>query len=358
MSQYSSSFEQFFSKLMSHGNQVHFAARRVLQRQLNRVNRGLLLLLTVAVVVGCNGSVVNQNETSTSAPLLENCRVIQHLMGESCVPDAPQRVVTTVHHMLGHTLAVDVKPVGSNVRSLQQADGDYLNTQTYMGDATEGIQIAGLHERGNIEKILSLNPDLILASQDSEEIYPQLSQIAPTVVLRFEDYVLDWKKGFALIAEVFGRENQAQQALDKYYQRIEDLKASLSNRYQNQTISVAGIGGSNIFAFSQNSFPGSILSDLGLTQPEAQKVDDPTGAIRNISEESLEQIVDGDVLFFLAFSEDPEATFRELQQRPLWNQLRAFQNGQAYLVDNYTWTGSNVIGADAVIDELYKYLIE
>ena len=358
MSQQSSSFEQFFRKLMSHDNQVQFAARRLLQRQLNRVNQWLLLLLIVAVVVGCNGSVVNQNETVTSEPLLENCRVIQHVMGGSCVPDAPQRVVTTVHHMLGHTLAIDVKPVGSNVRSLQQANGDYLNTQTYMGNATEGIQLTGLHERANVEKILSLNPDLILTSELSEDVYPQLSQIAPTVVFTFEDIIFDWKKGFALIAEVFGRENQAQQALDRYYKRIEDLKASLGDRYQNQTISVAGIGVSNVFAYTQNSFPGSILSDLGLTQPEAQKVDAPTGAIRNISEESLERTIDGDVLFFLAFSDDPEATFRELQQRPLWNQLRAFQKGQAYLVDNYAWTGSSVIAADAVIDELYKYLVE
>ena len=359
MSQHSnSSSKQFFRQLISHGNQVHCAARRVLQWQLNSAHRWLLLLLTVAVVVGCNGSAVNQNETSTSEPLSDNCRVIQHVMGESCVPNSPQKVVTIIHHMVGHTLAIDVKPVGSNVLSLQQANGDYLKTQTYMGNATEGIQLTGLREQANIEKILSLNPDLILATDRSEESYPQLSQIAPTVVFTFEDIVLDWKQGFALVSEVFGRESQAQQALDKYYRRIEELKASLGDRYQNQTISVAGIFGSNVFAFTQSSFPGSILSDLGLTRPEAQRVNGLDGAIRNLSEESLEQNIDGDVLFFLAFSDDPEATFRELQQRPLWNQLRAFQKGQAYLVNNYAWVGSNAFAAAAVIDELYKYLVE
>ncbi|MEM1255620.1 MAG: iron-siderophore ABC transporter substrate-binding protein [Cyanobacteria bacterium P01_H01_bin.21] len=274
------------------------------------------------------------------------------------MPDDPQRVVTIVHHMLGHVLAVGVKPVGSNARFFQQANGDYLNTQTYMGDATEGIELLGIEEEANIEKILSLKPDLILGSENSENIYSQLSQIAPTVLFQLEDIVLDWKKGFALIAELFGKEDQAQQALNEYDQRIKDLKASLGDRYQNQTISVAGMAGPNMFAYTQNSFSGSILSDLGLDQPEAQKVDAPYGAIYDLSEESLEQTVDGDILFFLAFAEDSEATFRELQQRPLWNQLRAVQKGQAYLVDSGTWIGSNVLAANAVIDDLYKYLID
>ena len=356
MSKYSSSFEQFFRKLISYGNQIRFVARRFSQWPLKRANRGILLFLTVAVVAACNGSLVSQNETSTSEPLSNDCRVIQHVMGESCVPDAPQRVVTIIHHMLGHVLAVDVKPVGSNVRFFQQANGDYLNTQTYMGNATEGIEILGIEEETNIEKILSLKPDLILGSENSENIYSQLSQIAPTVLFQFEDIVLDWKEGFNLVARLFEREDQAQQALDEYYQRIEDLKASLGDRYQNQTISVAGMAGPNMFAYTQNSFSGSILSDLGLDQPEAQKVDAPYGAIYDLSEESLEQTIDGDVLFFLAFAEDSEATFRELQKRPLWNQMRAVQKGQAYLVDSDTWIGSNVLAANAVIDDLYKYL--
>ncbi|WP_081716913.1 ABC transporter substrate-binding protein [Leptolyngbya sp. Heron Island J] len=358
MRKQSSNFRPLFRKLASYRSQICFVVERLMQWQIKRANRLLLLLLTVAIIAACNGRVVNQSKMSKPEPLSNNCRVIKHVMGESCVPDAPQRVVTIVHHMLGHTLAVDVKPVGSNVRYLQQTEGDYLDTQTYMGDATEGIELTGVENQANIEKIVSLEPDLILALEDSENIYSQLSQIAPTVLFQLEDIVIDWKKGFALVAELFGKEDQAQQALDKYSQRIEDLKASLGDRYQNQTISVAGMAGPDMFAYTQNSFSGSILSDLGLDQPEAQKVDAPYGAIYNLSEESLEQTVDGDVLFFLAFAEDREATFRELQQRPLWNQLRSVQKGQAYLVDNYVWTGSNVLAANAVLDDLYKYLID
>ncbi|WP_317112489.1 iron-siderophore ABC transporter substrate-binding protein [Chroococcidiopsis sp. SAG 2025] len=277
-------------------------------------------------------------------------------MGETCVPNNPQRVVTLTHHFLGHTLVLGVKPIGSNARSIEQSSGNYLDVQSYLGNKTEGIMLSGIDVSPNLERILRLKPDLILATEYNEDIYPLLSQIAPVVIAQFKDVILTWKEGFDFIAKVLGKEEKARQVLNHYYQRIEKLKISLGDCYKDQTISVAGSAGFNMFAYTESGFPGSILSDLGLKRPETQNIFSPEGVIYDISEERLEQ-VDGDVLFFLAFDREGKAAFERLKQRPLWKTLKAVQQGQVYLVNGYTWTGSNFLAADAVIDDLYKYLV-
>ncbi|YAF94162.1 MAG: iron-siderophore ABC transporter substrate-binding protein [Nodularia sp. CChRGM 3473] len=277
-------------------------------------------------------------------------------MGRTCVPNNPQRIVILLHHILGHMLVLDVKPVGSNVRSVEQLNGDYLDVQTYLGNKAEGIKSTGIESQSSLEKILLLEPDLILATEYLENIYPLLSQIAPVVIVPYKDAVLNWKEGFNFIAEAFGKEAAAQQALNHYYQRIEELKKFLGDRYQNQDISIAGSAGSTMFAFTKASFAGSILRDLELQRPKAQNIVTPNGAIYNISEERLEQ-VDGDILFFLNFGYEGRSAFERLRQKPLWNTIKAVQKNQVYLVDGYTWTGSNLLAADAIIDDLYKYLV-
>lgn len=131
----------------------------------------------------------------------------------------------------------------------------------------------------------------------------------------------------------------------------------MGNRYQDKVISLIGAFGINsINAYTKNSFSGSILDTLELKLPLLQNVITSNGAIYNISEERLEQL-DGDILFFLVFGNYSTESFEKLRQRPLWKTLKAAQKGQVYLVDGDTWGGSSLLAADAIIDDLYKYLV-
>jgi len=75
----------------------------------------------------------------------------------------------------------------------------------------------GMNEQVNLEKILALQPDLILASQwNAEPIYKQVSAIAPTVL---DDAILgEWKKSFTLHAATLGKAQQAEQLMSQYQQ--------------------------------------------------------------------------------------------------------------------------------------------
>ncbi|MCC5604891.1 iron-siderophore ABC transporter substrate-binding protein [Nostoc favosum] len=318
----------------------------------------LLMALSVLLVTACNSSKMQLSNISTehAANISIPCRVVQNSMGEACVPNDPKRVIVISHRgLLSHALTLGVKPIGSNANTLEDLKKIYLREQSFLGGKIEGIQQVGLPDNPNLEKISLLKPDLILAWAYLKSVYPLLSQIAPTVLIPFD--MPDWKDEFNLVAEILGKEAEAQQAWEQYYQRIEELKAALGNRYENRTVSVASTAPSNNYVLVKNSFAGSILNDVGLQRPAVQDVIKPSGGIYNISEERLD-ILDGDFLFLLYTYDFGEMeTYERLKQKPIWKQLKAVKNNQVFLVDFWAWTWNNPSAASAVIDDLYKYLV-
>ena len=68
--------------------------------------------------------------------------------------------------------------------------------------------------------------------------------------------------------------------------------------------------------------------------------------------------IDGDVLFFVSFGrkEDKE-TLTKLRNNPLWQQLKVVQNKQVYFVDGYWHDAGSILAINAILDDLFKYLV-
>ncbi|NDJ19763.1 ABC transporter substrate-binding protein [Myxacorys almedinensis] len=274
-------------------------------------------------------------------------------MGQTCVPNNPKRVVTISYEILVRALALGIKPIGSTGEEWNET---HLSSQyyPYLGNKVGGIKYVGFSRNVNLEKILLLKPDLILAWEDAGKIYPLLSQIAPTLIIPTND--LDWKEGFNITAELLNKEQKAQEVWNHYYQRIDRLKTAFGNRYQNQRISIVTAVGETAYIFVKNSFAGSILEDLGLQRPLAQNVSVPDGVIPSISEERLD-LIDADILFFMGGDNRNGEDFARFQKRPFWQTLTAVQQKKVYPVEYVPWIGDGPLAADAVIDDLYRYLV-
>lgn len=187
-----------------------------------------------------------------------------------------------------------------------------------------------------------------------------LSQISPTLLLP-QDIVespnAKWKQYTEYLATALGKQDKAQQLIAEYDRRIEQLKTALGDHYSNKTISVAHVSDEyGTEAYTVNSFPGSILSALGLQRPQSQVISKPGGTIDAISEERLE-LIDGDILFVLIFAERDRQMLDNLLNKSLWQKLKAVRDGQVYLVDGWTWVVANPLSANAVINDLEKYLL-
>ncbi|MFQ4145912.1 iron-siderophore ABC transporter substrate-binding protein [Chlorogloeopsis sp. ULAP02] len=289
----------------------------------------------------------SQNISSPSRLPAAQCRMVKHTMGKTCVPINPQRVVTLSLATLGNVLALGVKPIGTT-NEVQIEN----NSLTYLQEKTEGIKLIGISQP-NLEATLLLKPDLIIGVDWFKPIYPLLSKIAPTVLGEL-DYST-WEKHLSFVAEVLGKQETEKALWQHYYQRIEELKQALGNRYQDKKISFIYIGRNQINIDAKNSYAGSIISDVHLQRPASQNVDAPYGAFP-ISLEELKK-ADGDILFVTTFSKIGKEFLEKKQQEPLWKTLKAVQENHVYYVDFMSWAASNMLGTDAVIDDLFKYLV-
>lgn len=300
-----------------------------------------MALLVAFAIVACQNNTARQQ---TSLPATD-CRIVQHAMGEVCVPKVPKRLVSLDEITLADALILGVPSVGVS---------SYDKLADYLVEKSEDIEFLGTSEAPSLEKIYQLNPDLILGTELSvESIYPQLSQIAPTALGKWSGYP-DWRKYFDFVAGVLDKEDRAKEVWSDYHSRVEEFKATLGDRLKNTKVSLAYACCGNLTMDTENSFAGSILADIGIPRPKSQVVGNGTIPL---SEERLGEL-DGDILFLSVYDEDSEKTLADWQQKPLWNQLQVVQNKRVYLVPGRIWRAGDLLAANLILDDLYKYLIE
>ncbi|TFI52904.1 iron-siderophore ABC transporter substrate-binding protein [Mastigocladus laminosus UU774] len=311
----------------------------------------ILASLTTFLFSACSQKLTEYRSHLGDLSHQTDCRIIEHLLGKTCVPQNPQRIISLHLATLGNLLSLGVKPIGSATEFGKTEFPKYLESKI------DGIEWVGSTTQANLEKILKLKPDLIINLSDDQSIYPLLSKIAPTVQTGWEG-PNEWKEHFSFVAKVLGREDTYQQAWDHYNQRIKELKAALGDRYKNKKFSYVYLeDSSNPIFISElkNVFAGSILNDAGLQRTEVQNTVSSNGYLF-IPEEELSKI-DGDVVFIGIDEDSDMKSFNKIKQKPLWKTLKAVQTNNVYVVNKSNWRESNLIAADTVIDDLFKYLV-
>lgn len=282
-----------------------------------------------------------------------NCRAIEHVMGESCVPNQPQRVVVLHDYLaLDAVVALGIQPVG--------AVGIYQGSSPFppwLNDKLDGVEVVGTAQQPSLEKILQLDPDLIitLEGEGHDRLYDRLSQIAPTVVVPSERQIFPEVR---FLGEVFDRADRAQALLDRYEQRLQELREAMGDRIDTLEVSLIRFLPEGVRIEGNSYNVGKILKDAGFRRPPAQQIQRPI----TVSLESIEKI-DGDVIFANTLSSpklqnEANRTLKRYQQHPLWSKLKAVRNDRVYYVDPELWSGNGILWTYEIIDDLFDYLVE
>ncbi|WP_337098082.1 ABC transporter substrate-binding protein [Paenibacillus sp. YIM B09110] len=334
---------------------------------MKRLNVIVLLLLAIAVA-GCGGNSTNGGtgggqssnqpqtaEPATSAPEATNetaneTRTIEHAMGSVTLDKKPERVVVLFNGMVDISVALGVKPVGAVESWDQKPWYEFLRDQM-----TDVVNL-GDENQPNLEAIIGLKPDLIIGTKTRhEEIYPQLSAVAPTIIT---EEVFDWKENLKLGAQGLYMEDEAAKMIADWDARVADFKQKAGDKLDSTTVSIIRFekdGSARIYA---SGFAGTIFEELGISRPEAQRIEGKT-VINLTSKEQMEQL-DGGYIFDITQLKDDEPSRAQAQTdwtaHPLWSKLEGVKNGNYNKVDVVTWNlSAGVLAANKMLDDVYTY---
>jgi len=295
----------------------------------------------IALAPGC-GSGEEEGASGRS-----QTRAVKHAMGETEVPVRPERVITLDDFSLDTAINVGLKPVGS-----------VFGRTSGLGEELESVERVGDESGFSIERVLALEPDLILGITDSaEQQYPELSEVAPTVLYNFDNSG-EWKRTFRFYADALNRTDRAEEVLADYEARTAEIRRKLEGGNQAASVSILNVTPELFYLYLPDSFPGTIVKDAGLSRPEGQR---GTGFVREISRELVGE-AEADVMFLIpsgfAGASEESGDLQELREDPLWRRLEVVRNERVYEVDQNYWLGSGVTAANLILDDLEKHLLE
>ncbi|OLR93076.1 ABC transporter substrate-binding protein [Actinokineospora bangkokensis] len=285
-----------------------------------------LLLLALA---GCGvGEAPANAPANGTAPAAADAFpvTVEHKYGTTTIPAKPQRIVTLGLSDQDAVLALGGKPVGAIDWFKERPYGVWPWTDALWGDARP--EVVGERDDYNLEKVLALKPDLIVAEYSgmSQQQYDELSKIAPTLgqPKGFADYGAPYQDMTRAIAKAMG----ATAAADERIKGIEDKFAQVRAahpRWQGKTI--AAIDPSQpgkIVAFADTDPKAAFLEQLGFTVPQAI-TDAAVAANNNAAELSYERLdlIDTDVIVVLV--DDVAAAKQGLGALPTFAALKAFK---------------------------------
>ncbi|MFB9279341.1 ABC transporter substrate-binding protein [Cohnella cellulosilytica] len=276
----------------------------------------------------------------------EEVRVIEHAMGKTEVKGTPVRVATLFQGATDAALALGVKPVGAVEAWIEQPWYNYIR------DKMEGAANLGSENQPDLEQLIALKPDVIVASKTRhEKIYEQLSAIAPTVMT---EEVHIWKDSLSLTAAALNKQDEEAKFLEDWNAKVVEFKEKMGDKLKLE----AGIVDFRVdhARIVYTGFSALVLDELGIARPASQQGEE--WGIQLTSKENIPQM-DADLIFDQTSTSRDDGRLdlrKEWNEHPLWQNLRAVKNNRVFEVDTAIWNnGSGPLAALGMLEDLYEF---
>lgn len=283
-----------------------------------------------------------------STPLHAAERTLDGVYGPIKLNGSPQRVVALGDSALDAALSLGVQPVGT----LASRGGN--DVPGYLKEKAGKIALVGSVREPNLEAVLRLQPDLILASGElPRDLYAKLSLMAPTVVPQGGN-AEDWRKTYAFYAQALNKADEGQQRIAEVDNRVAEIRQRLP---QDQSASVVRWNPQGPFMMSSQLFVGQLLAGLGFT-PNALATTLTSKPHSDIL--SLENLsrVDADWIFLATLNPDGQKALDAARQQPAFTRLKAVSNDRVVSVDGQIWSSSSgYLAAQHILDDVEKALL-
>lgn len=318
-----------------------------------------ILLAALALLAACAAAPAAQPTGAPAAPAAAAAacdpgfRPFAHAAGETCVPERPQRIVTTQdQNAMLPLLELGVKPVGS--AGLPLEDGAFLFRRVADFD-TSGVAFVGSYGQPDLEAIALLQPDLIIGPPFQADIYDALSAIAPTVLIDVHERPLDEALlDFAALVNATERAGELRAA---YQSRVAALRDALAARRDQLTVSIITPGDDSAQFYNEASgqATGTVVRALDLRRPAPESGPDAYADYRSI--ETLPEH-DADVMLIISYAgEEQDPVLDGFMDSPILQALGAARAEQVYVLDGLSVVGAGWSKMDAFLEQLERILL-
>jgi len=274
-------------------------------------------------------------------------RSVEHTGGSTRVPSAPQRVATTSEVIAGHLATSGLLPV-AGPDDVDSWLAPYAEV-SMLGDLDPtAIEKNGTSEEPDLERLATLEPDLVLIEEYSIDHLPLLSEIAPTVVVSRPTNA-DWKDAFDQTVDAAGITEGAEQVRQRYADRLAEVTESSDGTV------VTFLRGSGPGAFRLDvlgGFGGSVAEEAGYAvDVGGATAEEAADSVIEFSNERLD-VVSGDLLVTTAQEEGGPSNIDELRASPLWENIPAVQAGRVIALPQPVYNGGTYVAAELLLEAL------
>lgn len=277
-----------------------------------------IFIAVVFVISGCGPKPEHDAKKSTQAYL-----TITDDEGRKIVlPNKPERIVALAGSDLSLLDAVDVNLVGRVSTKVGSIPARYKDLPE-VGVAT------GL----NIEKVVALKPDCVLAVAGQHDKYIQLleSNNIPVIMLRIKSFE-DVKAKLHLMSQIAGTEAKGDGVIAQLDREVRDILSKLPK--EKKTIVILHATAKNVTVELDSSIAGGVAKMLNFENVAS-------GGTKKLSGDkvpySLEELVNlnPNVIFLTSMGDgqDIEKRMKEdVTNNPAWNSLDAVKNDKFYVL--------------------------
>lgn len=322
-----------------------------------RATTTALLLATPLALAGC-GSDSGSDADATSGGDGAFPVSIKSSLGTAEITEKPEKVVTLGQGSTETSIALGTIPVGMEEYAWAADKSGYTPwvNEAVKDEGGELPEFVGAGEELDMEKIVELEPDVILApwSGITQEQYDSLSEIAPTVAYPDQAWSIDWDEQIEIIGQALGQEDDAAKLVTDLEKQLAD-EARKHPDWKNYTFSYVYTTPDTLGVFKPTEQRADMVRKLGLkSDPAVDKMKETEGTDSAvIGYENADQLNDSDLIF--TFYSDPKAK-KQAMSNKLYASIPAIKAGAVVSSDDNSFvTASSMINPLTVPYALETY---
>lgn len=304
---------------------------------------GIVIILAVAFGLSKlnSGAANNVDESAKTVTVTDR-------NGEVTLPLNPKNVAVLDLSSLEILQELGVEPAGLPKGSLTSYLDKY-NDEKYAD--------IGTVKEYDLEKIASLNPEVIIIENRQQEGIDELSKIAPVLFLGTDTgkNIESLERNLKALGTLFDQTEAAEQILADYNSRIEAINSKVTEK--NETALFVMVNEGELSVYGEGSRFGFIYNPVGFAVAD-ETIESSTHG-QNVTSEYVKEKNPAYIFVMdrgAVVSGTTDKKANEVMENELIKTTDAYKKGHIYYVDSEAWYlgGSGVISVDKMISDMEK----